>query len=466
MRIVIATPEAVPYVKTGGLADVTGALFSQFRKMGHSVSLFLPFYGTVQKLQRPRKPLSGQKVNLGDRMYYFDVFSEKNAYFISNDYFFRRAGLYGDKAGDYPDNIERFAFFCKAMLHSIKKLDLAPDIIHSHDWQAALIPTYLSFEHAMSNIKTVFTIHNMGYQGIAPHETLQNIGIPERYFTLDGLEYYGSINLLKAGIGFADAVSTVSPTYADEITLPHFGFGLNGILKEKGVTGILNGLDYDLWDPSSDKFLLSTFSRSNLTDRRLCKQDLCKIAGFRDRDNALVGVIGRFTTQKGHDIIASAMEKIIELRANVMILGEGDPAIERSFSVAASSFPGKIYLNTSFDDTLARKIYAGSDLFLMPSRYEPCGLAQMIAMRYGSVPVVNMTGGLADTVDDFNAGNNHGTGFVFRLGDVHSMIECLKRALCVYRNKQDWEGLVLNTMAKRFKWSDSVKKYIKLFETL
>lgn len=466
MRIVIATSEAIPYIKTGGLADVAGALFAGFRKLGHDVSLFLPLYEGIQKLDKPKKILSAQKLHLGERMYYFDVIAEKETYFIANDYFFRRSGLYGNRAGDYPDNVERFAFFSKAVLHVIKSLGLTPHVIHTHDWQTALIPLYLSTDHSLTEIRTVFTIHNMGYQGIAPHDAMRSIGIPERYFTLDGIEYYGNINLLKAGIQFADEVTTVSPNYAREITSPQFGFGLSGVLKEKGVTGILNGLDYELWDPSSDTAIKAPFSTNDLNNRSLCKEDLCRMAGFRDRNKPLIGVIGRFAVQKGHDIIASELNNIVALNANMIILGQGDAAIEDAFAVAAARNPGKVHLITSFNDTIARKIYAGSDLFLMPSRYEPCGLAQMIAMRYGSVPIVNMTGGLADTVADYNTANSRGTGFVFLRPEGQAMVECLKRAFCVYFSSTDWRTIVQNVMKQRFKWSNSEKKYLNLFRDI
>jgi len=466
MKLVIASSEAIPYIKSGGLADVAGALSVQYDKAGHETSLFLPLYAEVQKHFDPVTIISAQKIFLGERGYYFDVLRHRNTYFIANDYFFRRAGLYGNESGDFPDNVERFAFFCKAIVHTIKKHLPYPDIVHIHDWQTALLPLYMSFDPTFKNTKTVFTVHNMGYQGIASHDILPKIGIPEHYFALDGLEYYGNVNLLKAGILFSNAVTTVSPTYAREITTPAFGFGLDGVLRDKGVTGILNGLDYNLWDPSKDSSLKAPFSKTDSGKKSICKKALVKIGGFREKDRPLIGIIGRFAVQKGFDLIMDEIESILHLRANIVILGKGDTSIETSLMKIAARFPDQIYVRTSFDDSFARRIYAGSDLFLMPSRYEPCGVAQMIAMRYGAIPVVTMTGGLTDTVSDFNTGDLHGTGFVFRQPDPDAMLECIKRALFVYSDKSVWKRLTTNAMNKRFRWSDSVKKYNILFDHL
>ncbi|MGW8273127.1 MAG: glycogen synthase GlgA [Thermodesulfovibrionales bacterium] len=467
MRIAIVSPEAVPYAKTGGLADVAGALFEELAQAGHFVSLFLPFYPSISREFAPEPALSGQKLFMGERGYYFNVLTLGNAFFIENPYFFSRGGLYGDEKGDYPDNPERFAFFCRAVLQAVNSLQLAPDIYHVNDWQTALLPFYK--REAQGNqdpAKSVLTIHNIGYQGICPRTALARMGIPEQFFSLDAFEFFGKINILKGGIVSADAVTTVSPTYAREILHPSFGFGLEGILKMKGVTGILNGLDYRAWDPARDPFLSRRFDIDSLGGKRQCRQSFSSEAGFRDPALPLVGIIGRLVSQKGYDFVAQSIDDILDLGVNVAVLGTGDRQIEAQLRQALARHPGKLYMKSAFSDETAHRIYAGSDMFLMPSRYEPCGLAQMIAMRYGTVPIVRETGGLADTVQDFHTANLDGTGFVFRNADPYDLIQTIKRALCVFANKAQWDRVMRNAMRSRFTWDDSVSRYLSLYESV
>lgn len=467
MNIVIVSPEAVPFAKTGGLADVAGALLQGLSRTGHDAFLFMPLYRGVRGSIRPKEAARGQKIFMGERAYYFDILSQRNAFFISNDYFFDRDGLYGDSRGDFPDNPERFAFFCLSVLHATKILGIKPDIYHLHDWQTALLPLYRRelFTPA-DNAAAVLTIHNVGYQGIFPPETLPRLGISGKFFTIHGIEFHGNLNLLKAGILYSDRVTTVSPTYAHEITFPEYGFGLEGSLRWKGVTGILNGIDYDLWNPADDIHLKRNYTIQTLHGRAACKEELLSVCRLRDRSLPLIGSIGRIIAQKGYDLIADCLEDIIGLGANIVILGRGDRDIEQVLQRAAARFRDRVHVSTLFNEPLARKIYAGSDLFLMPSRYEPCGLAQMIAMRYGSIPIVRKTGGLADTVTDFNSGSPEGTGFLFHDADRNDLVECIKRALCVWKNKRDWNRLTRNAMRLRFSWEHSISQYSALYGSL
>lgn len=464
MRIAIVSPEAVPYAKTGGLADVAGALFEAFARAGHSVFLFLPCYPVVSRNAAPDTLLSGQKLFMGERGYYFNVLSSENAFFIENPYFFSRSGLYGDEKGDYPDNPERFAFFCGAVLQTVRSLRLMPDIYHVNDWQTALLPFYKKQVRGyQDSAKTVLTIHNIGYQGICPRTALPRLGIPEQFFSLDAFEFFGEINILKGGIASSDSVTTVSPSYAKEILMPAFGFGLEGVLRIKGVTGILNGLDYHAWDPSADSFIRKRFDIDNLNGKKQCKRSFCSEAGFRDPTLPLLGVIGRLVSQKGYDFVAQSIDDILALGVNVAILGTGDRQIEASLQQAVTRHPDALFVLRGFSEEAAHRIYASSDMFLMPSRYEPCGLAQMIAMRYGSVPIVRDTGGLADTVRDFHSANLDGTGFVFRDANSYDLIQTIKRALCAFENTAQWSRVVRNAMSARFTWDDAVRDYLSLY---
>lgn len=467
MNIVLVSPEAVPYSKTGGLADVVGAIYKGIGGTGHDVSMFLPCFRGIKEEFKLTKIRKGCKISLGDRTYYFDVYSHERAYFISNEYFFNRNGFYGDSRGDFLDNAERFAFFCKAVLNSIEGLNLAPDIIHLNDWQCGLIPFYQKELGVMPiDIKTILTIHNIGYQGLFPPDVLPRIGVPSGFFSIEGLEFYGNVSLLKAGILYADQITTVSPNHQKEITTTELGYGLGDLLRRKNIRGILNGIDMELWDPRKDRAIKKNFDQKSQNGKSDCKRDLLKLFGLRNSDVPLVGIIGRFSLQKGYDIIAESLDDIMKLGTNAVILGKGDLKLENSLRTVASAYPANIGLRIGFDDQLARRIYAGSDMFLMPSRYEPCGVAQMIAMRYGTVPIVRMTGGLVDTVQDYNTANLLGNGFVFAHADRYSMLECIKRALCVFMNKKEWSVIVTNAMTAQFPWKKSIEQYVGLYSSL
>ncbi len=473
----MVTPEAVPYAKTGGLADVTGALIKEFNSAGLKAFLFMPFYSEVIKsdnisdtgirirLQILSETIEASMLESGDKDY--------PAYFIRCDKFFMRKGLYGESSGDYPDNALRFSFFSRVSLEAMKALSLRPDIIHLHDWQTALIPFYLknfySGDPFFKDTKTVLTIHNLGYQGIFHPSQLPYMGVGLEYFNPEGLEFYGKVNLLKAGIIYSDAITTVSENYAREILTEEYGFGLDGILRKRSsrLFGILNGIDYELWNPETDIYLPKRYSIKDIGPKRSCKISLLRELSLRlTPEQPLIGFVGRFASQKGVDLIAEAIPDIIRLGAGLIMIGEGDREIEKRLLKEAEAFKDSLYLKTGYDEALARKVYAGSDILLMPSRYEPCGLTQMISMRYGTVPLARATGGLVDTIEDYDHLKEKGSGFLFRGYNSAEMIKSLKRAFCLLRQKRRWMSLVRSVMKKDFSWKGSAGKYIALFRKL
>jgi len=466
MNVLYAASEAVPFVKTGGLADVVGALHEGMSRLGHETSLFIPRYSAISTGDSCEKVLQGMKVTMGDRTYYCDVFSLDGTFMVGNDYFFGRRGIYGEDGAEYPDNAERFAFFSLAVLRAANALDIRPDVMHLHDWQTGLIPFYAREHAMMPRVSSVFTIHNIGYPGAFPATVLGRVGIEEKYFHMDRLEFYGKVSYLKAGIVYADRVTTVSPSYRDEILHTDLGFGFSGLLAHRGIDGIMNGIDYSEWDPSTDPSLPENYDADRPDGKAACKKALCGELGIRKAGLPLVGSVGRITVQKGYDIVAEAMDAMAKLGVNTVILGTGDPEIERELARAATRHAGVAVFVRRFDEDLARRIYAASDIFLMPSRYEPCGISQMIAMRYGAVPVVRWSGGLKDTVRDFNTADRDGTGFGFRNADPESMTECIKRVLCVFTMEDEWKRVMVNAMKARFSWDKTVAGYMKIYSDL
>jgi starch synthase len=454
MRVIFATSEAVPYAKTGGLGDVCGTLPSYLKKLGIDVSVILPMY----------KGISGEKfmdLELGTEKAKVTIFKDREAYFIENSEFFHRDGLYGTPEGDYPDNCERFVFFSKCVVEFLKTNNF--DIIHCHDWQTALIPLYVKKYNL--NCKTVFTIHNLGYQGRFPKEKFSILGLEWDYFTPEGIEFYGDINLLKAGIIYSDTITTVSPTYAKEIQTPEFGFGLEGVLKKYSykLYGILNGIDYNIWDPGNDSFLYKPYD--NFTDKQINKLELTSEC-LLDSKRPLIGMVSRIAGQKGFDLLVKVLDDIIALNYNFILLGFGEEHYSIKLKKFAESYPGRISVNLKFDETLAHRIYAGSDFFLMPSRYEPCGLGQMISLKYGTIPIVYKTGGLADTVIQFNPQNFSGNGFVFDVYSAESLVEVLKFAYVIYCQTEIFKMLSENCMKYDFSWNRSAAEYKNIYEKL
>ncbi|MFH0826447.1 MAG: glycogen synthase GlgA [Candidatus Omnitrophota bacterium] len=456
MKILFASSEVVPFAKTGGLADVAGALPLALEELGEEVIITLPRYKAITdtrfKIQRLKENVS------------FSVIGRNiKVYFIENDKYFSRDGLYQDKGTDFEDNLERFSYYCARSLELLKEINFKADIIHVHDWQASLIPVYLKTRYAQDpffkKTRVLLTVHNIGYQGLFPKEEFPELGLNEEVFSIEGLEYYGKINILKGGLEFSDLINTVSPTYASEIRTKEFGFGLEGVLnkRKERLFGILNGLDYKIWNPETDPSIAKNFSLKDLAGKQKNKEDLQKICPLPvSSDTPLIGIVSRLAQQKGFDIMAEGLERICKMKLQLVILGTGDLKYHKVLQDLVKIYPKVISLHLKFDDTLAHKIYAGSDIFLMPSRYEPCGLGQMISFRYGTLPLVFKTGGLADTV-------NRDNGFVFEHYTKEDLIKTITRALAAYGNKEKWTRLVAGAMKSNFSWEESAKKYLELY---
>lgn len=477
MKILIASPEAVPYVKTGGLADVAGALLSEFRTMKHDAVLVLPLYRAIrEKGIRLSDTGISFDVPVGGRFVKTRLFRNgKAAYFIECDEFFDRPELYGTAEGDYVDNASRFSFFSKSVLEICKKIDFKPDIIHCNDWQTGLIPFYLKTLYRSDTFfgktVTLLTIHNLGYQGLFPVTDLPVTNLGWETFTVEGIEYYGKINFLKAGLIAADVLTTVSETYSKEILLPASGFGLDGVLRkrERNLYGIVNGIDYTEWNPAKDKFLPASYDRKDLSGKALCKRELLRMLfqiGKRSGQDRvpLLGMVTRLSEQKGIDLIVRAIAEIVSYGVNLVILGKGEERFHSAFSEVSEKYREQVSVTIGFDEVLAHRIYAGCDFFLMPSRYEPCGLSQLIALRYGTIPIVRKTGGLADTVQDFNPLTMTGTGFVFSDFSGAGLIDALKRAFCVYTDAEKMKILIANGMQADFSWRRSAQRYMEIYK--
>jgi len=471
VRVLIAASEGSPFSKTGGLGEVIGSLHRELLGLGINSTLITPLYKGIKE----RFNLSDTKIsipiNIGDRIYRAGVFSLKkeNSLFIDCPYFFERDELYGTSEGGYPDNAERFIFFSRAILEAISSLDIYPDIIHINDWQTALIPAYTKtiYRERFGSTPTLLTIHNLGYQGIFPEYAYKLSALPYELFTPKGIEYYGNMNFLKAGIVYSTAISTVSPTYAKEILTPEYGFGLDGVLRDRKdtLTGILNAIDTELWNPAKDKFIAKNYIKKDISGKALCKDSLAKECRF-DRKNPILSMVGRLSSQKGIDIFAKASEEIIKEGINIIVLGKGDSEYEEILKGLANKYKKSFSLRLGFDEAFAHRVYAGSDIVVVPSRYEPCGLAQMIAMRYGSVPVARRTGGLSDTITDYMHLRERGNGFMFLDYSPDALLNAIKRAICVYREPKKWNKIIVSAMRCDFSWSESAKKYISLYKTL
>jgi starch synthase len=455
MKIVMCASEVVPYAKTGGLADVAGALPLALEEEGQDVIIVMPKYKSVSqgkfKIQR-----------LKDDVSYSVTGKNIKVYFIENDAYFNRDQLYGEKTGDYPDNLDRFSYYCKRTLELLKEIKFKPDIIHVHDWQASLIPVYLKTLYAndafYKNTKTVLTIHNIGYQGLFPKDEFPKLGLDWSLFNIEGLEFYDKVNTLKGGMNFADVINTVSSTYSKEIQTKEFGFGLEGVLNKRrdSVFGILNGLDYSIWNSETDKYIAQGFSAKDPEGKHKCKEDLEDYCKLPHKDVPLIGIVSRLAQQKGFDILAEGIDTICKMNLQIVILGTGDLKYHLIMEEMVKKYPKVISLHLRFDDPLAHKIYAGSDIFLMPSKYEPCGLGQLISFRYGTIPLVFKTGGLADTVTEV-------TGFVFDNYSKDALIKTIEQAIKAYKNKKKWDALIKKVMKLDFSWGESAKHYLKLY---
>lgn len=488
MNIVMAASEAVPYAKTGGLADVVGALAIELTKSGHHVTLVMPGYrgratGESRQLaMRLSIPVDGKPVDVTveeENVPVTGALHRLRVLFVRYDPYFDRPGLYQEDHHDYPDNLERFILFCRAVLEIVRGLietrKEKVDVLHLHDWQAALCAVYLkTLPHeymGLERLKVLLTLHNMGYQGIFSGQQFVKTGLPPSLFSPGGLEFYGSVNCLKGGIIFSDAVSTVSPTYAKEIMTAEFGCGLEGVLASRadGVKGITNGIDVAAWNPESDSNLPARYTAADLSGKQACKRALQRELGLPNRDVPLLGVIGRLTFQKGFDLLVDVIPELMSLDTQMVVLGTGDHHLEQQFIAVKARYPDRIGLHLGFDEGIAHRIEAGSDMLIMPSRYEPCGLSQLYSLRYGTVPIVRRTGGLADTVVPFRPStvkSRCATGFHFIDASTDSLLSALLLSLHVCKERQTWQSLIHAGMQTDLSWDRSAKLYVDLYRGL
>ncbi|MCB2188779.1 MAG: glycogen synthase [Deltaproteobacteria bacterium] len=476
MRILYLSPELWPFSKVGGLADVAHDLSCALGRQGHEVLVVTPKCRLVPELEEKltrldlwlEVPVSFKRHQVG--VYTYPLGQGATAYLLEHESLFSRDGLYGNAYGDYEDNAERFILFSRACLELAVALGLPLDIIHANDWTTGLVPLYVkslyAHEPGLAGAGTVMTIHNLGNQGTFWHYDMPLTGLGWEYFVPEKVEFYGKINFLKAGLVSADLVTTVSPTYAREILGPELGFGLEGVLlsRQDRLAAVVNGIDYEAWDPQSDPHLAANFGPDSLDSKAVCRQDLMAMLGLPAGDKRpLVAVVGRLQERKGMDLLAASLDELFKLELNLVVAGQGDDYFQRLFLERSGQMRDRLAVRLELDTALVHKVIAGSDLLLAPSRYEPCGLHQLQAMRYGTVPVVRATGGLDDTVTAFEGGEA-GTGFKFHAYQTPALIEALERALAVYAEPAKWRGLMRRAMEQDFSWQAAVKGYEGLYQ--
>jgi starch synthase len=439
--------------------------------------LVMPYYRMVKKSGLPLQYLGEEiDVSIGDELVRADIYKGQLTegvpiYFIGREEFFDREYLYGTPKGDYFDNAERFIFFSKAVLILCQHIEFSPDIIHHHEWQTGLIPAYLKSIYQddpfFSHTATAFTIHNIAYQGLFKKEKFRLTGLPIEMYNPEGIEFWERINFMKAGIVYADVINTVSQRYSEEIQTPEYGYGLEGILRKRGedLSGILNGVDYQDWDPSHDPHLIAHYDLHGLSGKRECKRDLLKEfhLPLSLENSPVLGVISRLADQKGFDLFAEIIEEFFTLDIGLVLLGTGDQKYHDLFAEVGRRYPDKAGIRIAYDDRLAHKIEAGADLFLMPSRYEPCGLNQIYSLRYGTIPVVRATGGLDDTIVNYDPVTGKGTGFKFHRYDAKEFMKQIKVAIAYYHQLEHWRKLLRNAMAADFSWQRSAEAYLQLY---
>lgn len=466
MNILFAASEAVPFAASGGLADVVGSLPKYINAKGHNCSVVIPLYSAISNELRCQMTfIKNITVDVSWRKQYCGIFKARqngiDYYFIDNEYYFSRDGLYG-----FYDDCERFVFFDRAVLEMLRHIDFKPDIIHCHDWQTALIPVYYNvyykYQQGYDGIKNIFTVHNIEYQGRYGREVLGELmGIP--MYNAGLLEYDGYINMMKGAFETADSITTVSPSYAWEILDPWYAHSLDRILvtKQYKLKGILNGIDYDIYNPQNDSAIAGSFSADDISGKAKCKKALLKELGLADGDEAVIGIVTRFVGHKGIDLIRCVFEEMVRMGIKFAVLGSGEKIYEDFFREMSARYPDRVSVTLGFVPELSHKIYAGADMFLMPSQSEPCGLAQMISMRYGTVPIVRETGGLRDSVRD--NGGVDGNGFTFKTYNANDMLDAVKRAKRDYEDKRVWNALVRRAMKCDYSWASSADVYIRLY---
>lgn len=467
-KVLMVASEAAPFAKSGGLGDVLGALPAALVEQGATVAVVLPRYGWIPPggLMRIYENLP---VWLGARCWRTDIYSatERGVPFLMVDCpeLYDRPGLYGDGGADYADNAIRFAVLARAALEIVRRI-FRPQVIHCHDWQAALVGPYmrhaLALDPTFLGLKLVLTIHNLGYQGLFERAVLPSIGLDESLCRPDALEFHGQVNFLKGGIVFADALTTVSRGYAREIQTPEYGFGLDELLRARAdvLTGILNGADYSRWNPETDPLIAARYSAANLSGKRDCKRELLRQCGFpEDDERPVIGMVTRLAAQKGLDLVEAAAPGLVREDLVLVVLGTGEARYEERLRRLAAEHPDKMWVRIAYDDRLAHQIEAGADMFLMPSRYEPCGLNQIYSLKYGTVPIVRATGGLDDTIDET-------TGFKFTDYTPEALLAAVRRALAAYQNRELWRAMMLRGMAKDYSWAASARQYLELYRKL
>jgi 1,4-alpha-glucan branching enzyme len=475
LKIVMATPEMIPFAKTGGLADMVGSLAAALSELGHDVCAILPAYRQVLESGIALRETGLRvAVPMGGRIQEGQVLEatagkDITVYFIRCDRYFDRPFLYGGPEGSYADNGERFAFFARGVLELLRQIG-APHVLHVHDWQAALSIAFLRAQPelypGLTSARTVLTIHNLGYQGHFPAHEWDLLGLDRNLFTPRHLEFYGKINFLKGGLVFADAITTVSPTYSQEIQTPEHGFGMDGLLRARAshLSGVMNGADYETWNPQTDELIAENYGPQDLSGKRQCKAELQRIFGLKgDTEVPLFGVVARLAAQKGFDLIEAVLEKMLDKGLQLVVLGTGDRRYEDLIRAVAEQYPEQLGVRIAFDDTLAHQIEAGADMFLMPSRYEPCGLNQLYSMKYGTVPIVRATGGLKDSVAEFDPADGSGTGFVFEAYEGSALLAAVDRALAAFDCPRYWAALMKNAMSADYSWDHSARAYESVY---
>ena len=477
LHVALVSPEIAPFAKTGGLGDVLGSLPRALAELGVRISLVMPAHRSVLQGGFPLEdtgvhftvPVSDRREE--GRLLKTRVGNDITAYFVRADRYFDREYLYGTPEGDYVDNAERFVFFCRAVLE-VLRLD-PPHILHANDWESALAITFLKAQPdlypELAATSTVLTIHNLGYQGQFSSSNWHLLNLDWSLFAPHHLEFYGKINFLKGGIVFADAITTVSPTYAEEIQAADQGFGLDGVFRERAtnLTGILNGVDYDVWNPETDPFIAKRYSLKDLSGKRMCKTDLQQsFCLSQNPDTPIIGMVSRLTAQKGVDLLETAMDDLLMHNCQLVLLGAGDKPYQDFFSQIPDRYPGRVGVQIGFSESSAHKIIAGSDLLLMPSHYEPGGLTQLYGLKYGTIPIVRATGGLKDTIEEFQPAIGRGHGFVFGPYEVWYFLDAVDRALILFHQKDEWTMLMGNAMAADCSWARSARAYLDLYRRL
>ncbi len=476
LRVMMISPEAVPFAKTGGLADVAGALPIALKKLGLEVCLLLPLYGMVrQSGVELSKVAADLLVSFASQPLTFDLYRAEveglPCYFVERDEFYDRRQLYGTPKGDYFDNLERYVFLAKTVLPVCQELGLAPEVLHCHDWQSALIPVYLretwQDEEVFAKTVSIFTIHNLAYQGLFRKEKFPLLDLDASLFSINGLEFYDQINFMKGGILWADAVNTVSRQYSQEIQTEQFGCGLDGVLRTRAdvLTGIVNGVDYAIWDPSTDPLIAAKYSPNDLKGKAKNKRALMEEYGLDPalKEAPLLGMVSRLADQKGFDLLAAILPELMAENLTLVILGTGDKKYHDLLSAAARQYPGRLGVKIAFDNRIAHLIEAGADMFLMPSAYEPCGLNQIYSLKYGTIPVGRATGGLVDTIEPVDAKQKTGTGFIFVEYTPEAFLACIREACQAFQKKTLWRQIMKNAMAQDFSWEASAKAYETLY---